>query len=210
MVDPVSIGLSVGAAGLGALNSYRTADKQDKIMKLILERRARQQEELDRMIMGEVGMQRSETPEAERAEAMNEFVGQLRATRAAQPSSYGARGQVSTRETQGMDELQAGLGQFAGREADITARLDAPGRMRQNQALRTGRLGTGLREQTRKMESSDFLDQLRLSRARRNPWLDLASSVLGGIGQGRAVSGGGGGAQIDLSKGMASPGVYFG
>lgn len=187
------IAASVGGSAIDSLNDYLTRQKQDQILKLILERRARQQEELDAMLMGEVGTLRGETPEAERATAMNQFVGQLRDARAAQPSSYGTRGTMSDREVAAMGELTGDLGKFAGREADITSRLDAPGRMREKQGLRLGRTGTQMQEQVHKIGSSDFIDQLRLSRVRKNPWLSMLSSGLKGAGAAMGAGGGAGG-----------------
>ena len=188
--DPLSIGLSVGGSLLQSFNARHADRKRDKILRLIMERRARQQEEIDAALMGEVGTLRGETPEAERDKAMSEFVGQLRATRAAQPTSYGARGAVSGRETAEVGALQAGLGRFANREADITARIDSQRRMREGQGLRRGRLGTDLTEKTRLIDSADFLDQLRLNRVRKNPWLDLLGSAMKGAGSAGGFGGG--------------------
>lgn len=188
-VDPVSIGLSVGGSALKSIGKRKAQKKQDKILAAILARQGRQQAELDKMLLDEVGTMRGETPEAERDQAMSEFVGQLRSARAAQPTNYGARGAVSDREVAETGELQRGLGQFSDREADITSRLDAPGRMRENQSLRQGRLGTSMQQLMRKMDSDEFLGQLRLARVRPNKWLSALGSVM--TGAGNAMAGGG-------------------
>ena len=191
--DPLSIGMSVGGSLLQSFNARHADRKRDRILRLIMERRARQQDEIDAALMGEVGTLRGETPEAERDKAMSEFVGQLRATRAAQPTSYGARGTVSAREAGDLKEATGQLGQFANREADITARIDSQRRMREGQGLRLGRLGTDLTEKARLIDSADFLDQLRLNRVRKNPWLDMLGSAMKGAGQAGGFGGGGGG-----------------
>ena len=105
--------MSVGGSLLQSFNARHADRKRDRILRLIMERRARQQDEIDAALMGEVGTLRGETPEAERDKAMSEFVGQLRATRAAQPTSYGARGTVSAREAGDLKEATGQLGQFA-------------------------------------------------------------------------------------------------
>lgn len=186
--------MSFAGSAISSFADYQANQKRDRILKLILERRGRQQEELDAMLMGEIGTMRGETPEAERAAAMNQFVGQLRDARAATPTSYGARGQVSNRETAATGELAGELGQFAGREADITARLDSQGRMRDKQGLRLGRTGTQMQELTHKIGSDDFLAQLRLARVKSNPWLKGLGSVLQGAGSAMSMGAGGGGA----------------
>lgn len=209
MANPWAGILAGAGQGVMALNDYLTSKKRDAIMKKILERRARQQEELDAMVMGEINTMRAETPEAERDEAMSEFVGQLRTARATQPTSYGARGAVSDREVSEVGELKAGLGQFANREADITARLDSQQRMRDNQGLRLGRVGTDMQEHIRKIASADFLDQLRLARARKNPWLDMLGEGLKGAGQAMGGGGMGGGGQM-AAKGSNASGGFTG
>jgi hypothetical protein len=197
--------------GVMALNEYLASSERDDIMKAILERRQRQQDEMDAMLMSEVGMRRGETPEAEREQALGEFTGQLRAARAASPGSLGARGAVSDREAAAMGELTGDLGEFAGREADITSRIDAPLRMRHEQGLRQGRLGTGLREKGRLMESADFLDQLRLARARPNPWLNMLGEGMKAAGGAMAGGMGGGGGKAPLGQSASAnfdPSIY--
>lgn len=195
-------GAIVAGAGQAVMagNDYFTSKRRDKIMKLILERRQRQQDELDAMLMDEVGTMRSETPEAERAEAMSEFVGQLRNARASSAVATGARGAVSDREVGALAETSGELGEFAGRESDITARLDSQLRMRQNQGLRQSRLGTGLREHTNKMASSDFLDELRLARRRKNPWLDMLGEGMKAAGGAMSGGMGGGGGSAPIGQ----------
>lgn len=194
--------LSGAGQGVEVLNDYMTSQKRERIIKWILERRQRQQEEMDALVMGEVGNLRGETPEAEREKGLSEFVGQLRAARAAQPVSYGARGAVSDREVADMGELKRGLGQFSNREADITSRIDSQRRMREGQNLRLGRTGTGMRELGHKISASDFLAQLRLAAARKNPWLDMLGEGLKGAGQamgGGGMGGGGSGMSMNAS-----------
>lgn len=203
------IGLAVGGSVLKSIAGNRAAKKRDKILAAIIARRAMQQQQIDARLMDEVGKMRSATPETERAEAMGEFVSQLRAARASAPGTYGARGSVSDRELAAQGELQAGLGQFANREADITARLDSHGRMRENEALSLGRAGTDVRMIGRKMDKDDFLGQLRLARVRPNKWLSLAGSVASGIGSGMSLGGfGGGGGGKALSSLMQLPGGF--
>ena len=86
-------GAVVAGAGQAvmSLNEYLASERRDEILKQILERRQRQQDEMDAMVMGEVGTMRGETPEAERAQAMSEFTSQLRDARAATPQAPAAR-----------------------------------------------------------------------------------------------------------------------
>lgn len=183
--------LAGGGQALQSWNEYNAASQRDDILKAVMERRQRQQDSIDAILNGEIGTMRGETPEEERAQAMAEFVGQIKAHQPAIAGNQGARGAVSDREAAAMADLQKTSGDFAGREADISARVAAPARMRINQDLRKGRIGTDIREILHKMESDDFLAELRLARARGNPWMD----VLGGAMKqaGGMVSGMGGG-----------------
>lgn len=206
-------GAVVAGAGQAvmSLNEYLASERRDEILKQILERRQRQQDEMDAMVMGEVGTMRGETPEAERAQAMSEFTSQLRDARAATPQSYGARGSISDREGAELQQLTGELGEHAGREADITSRIDAPLRMRHEQGLRQGRLGTGMKEHGRLMQSADFLDQLRLARRRPNPWLNMLGEGMKAAGGAMAGSSGGGGGGAALGQSASAnfdPSIY--
>lgn len=209
MSDPW--GAIVAGAGQAVMagNDYFTSKRRDKIMKLILERRQRQQDELDAMMMDEIGTLREETPEAEREQAMGEFVGRLRDARASTATTTGARGAVSDREAAALAETSGELAERAGREADITARIDAPMRMRQNQGLRLSKLGTGMQEHTNKMASADFLDELRLARRRKNPWLDMLGEGMKAAGGAMAGGMGGGGAGGSTGYSASSASANF-
>lgn len=191
--DPLSIGLAVGGSALKSFAKRKAAKKRDKILAQSIARRSQQQEEMDALLMAEVGNRRAETPETERAAAMNEFVGQLRTARAGKVGSLGARGTVSDRETGALRDLEGQIGEFAGREADITARLDSQARMRDKQDLRLGRTGTTLQQKARLMDSADFLDQLRLARVRPNKWMSALGSIAQGFGNAGALGSFGGG-----------------
>lgn len=210
MSNPWGAIMAGAGQAIMAGNEYFSSQDRDEIMKHILERRQRQQDELDEMLMAEVGTMRGETPEAERAQAMGEFTSQLRAARADTPQSYGARGAVSDAEGAALAGLKGDLGVFSNREADITARTDAPLRMRHEQGLRRGRLGTGMKEKVRLMESADFLDQLRLARERPNPWVNMLGEGLKAAG-GAVAGGTGGGGKAPLGQSASAnfdPSIY--
>ena len=80
--------------------------------------------------------------------------------------------------------VQAGAADSAG----LLSRIDAPGLQRQGEAFSYGRLGTDLGLINREAKGQAFMDDLRLKAIRRNPWLDAASSLMGGAAGARTTS----------------------
>lgn len=195
--------------GIMALNDYMTSADIEKAIRDSIRERSFYQDQMDESLMGQIGNLRSMTPEQERANAMNEFTTRLRAARATQPVSYGARGTVSDREAADMQELQGDLGEFAGREADIGSRIDSQRRMRENQDRGIARTGTDMRLIQNKMSSRDFLNELRIKRkSAKNPWLDMLGEGLKAAGGAMAggMGGGGGGGGGSSAAGMSQMG----
>lgn len=209
MVNPVAIGLTVGGEALGAYNKYSAGRKQDRTLAAQIKRRAASQRGIDARLLADIGQIRDTSPEAERAQAMNDFVSQLRAARATSPVARA--GQLGEREAAELGELEAGLGQFAGRETDISARIAAPLRMRQNQERSLGRTQTDIRALRRKIEADDFLGQFLVARAGQpNPWLDLLASGLKGAGAAMSFGGAGGSTAGASSGGGGGAGGFGG
>lgn len=185
-------GITAGAGqGLKAFNEWQTAEDRDDAIRLAMQNRGRWQDKMDARFMDTVHGQIGQTPEAERIKAMGEF---MQAFKTAQPEMAGGAGSPagSKRAQETAASTSAGLQGFGRREADVTARIAAPQRMRLNQSLENSRTGSDLQLLSRFMEGQDFLDQLRILRkSRANPWMDLAGDLLIGAGQGMGMSGGG-------------------
>lgn len=85
---------------------------------------------------------------------------------------------------------RAGADTAAARTAGLMARIDAPGRQRQDEAFGYGRLATDIDGLSREAAGQHFIDQLRIRAIRRRPEMDLLSS--GMIAAGGAMGGGSG------------------
>ncbi len=207
-------GIMAGAGqAVIAFDDYRTSKKVEKAIGDSIAERSYYQDQLDEMLMGQIGDLRGMTPEDERQEAMGQFVSRLREARAPQAVATGARGAVSEREAAALKGATADLGQFAGREADVTARLDSQDRMRQNQDRGISRLGGRMRLQGNKMSSRDFLNELRIKRkSRGNRWMQMLGEGMkaaGGAMSGGMGGGGGGSAPIGQSASANfDPSIY--
>lgn len=113
-------------------------------------------------------------------------------TSALPPNSVaGANGRYGTDLAQGQQDVE----NFGNTYAQEMGQIDAATRMRQNEGLAAQTLGTNLNTIGQASYGQNFVDQLRAQAAgQQNPWLAMASSLVGGAGQA-------------LSK---NPSAYFG
>lgn len=181
---------------------YHAAQKRADILKHLIERRQFQQGQIDDRTNRFVSQMRDSTPETERANATAEFLSAIKANQAnVNPGT--ARGAVSDREAAELASLDADLAGYGREEADIEAGIAAPMRQRLEEGLAHGRLRTDVDLMKRRIESTDYLGQLRLARARANPWMTVLGEGLKAAG-GAVASGAGGGTSSFGNAGAGS------
>lgn len=190
MANPWGAVIAGGGQALSAGADYLAAKKREEILNHLLKRRQFQQGQIDDEMLSFIGGLRDSSPEAERTKATAEFLSAIKANQA-QVNPGTPRGQISDREAAELAGLDSHLNAYGAEEADIEAALAAPMRQRLNEELRAGRTGTKLDLMKRRIESTDYLGQLRLARARANPWMKALGEAMKGAGS--AVSGGFGG-----------------
>lgn len=177
--------ISAVGAGAGAYETRRVAKKQDALAAEGIRQQSMRQREADARISQELGALERSSPEAERAKALDDYVAQLRATRA-NAAGGGAVPGASDRYQTDEAGARADIQNFGEKVAGTLARINAPGFQRQREGFGINRLGGDIGGISRAAQGDDFLTQLRLSRVGRNPWVDAAAQGLQGLGQGMA------------------------
>jgi hypothetical protein len=184
--------LTAASAGVSAYNTNKTAKKQDAVLADSIRNQKELQRQQDARVNEEVGNLSNSTMEESRAKRMDQFMQQL-----------GRNRQVATAgltQNVGGDAFQSDAAAAAesvvaeGNDtAGLLARIDAPEMQRQGEAKGFGHLATDTDLLRRRSQGQQFLDELRLKKIRRNPWLDVVSAGLSGAsGMGFGGSGVGG------------------
>lgn len=205
----VALALAAAAAGTSYYNTQQTAKRQDNALATSLTNQAKKQREADAKVNAEVEKVKASTAEDERRQAFSQYMDTL--ARGKQKADAGLEGQIGGAAFQS-DAAAAkdAVAQYGAKNADLMARIDAPGLQRQGEAFGYGHLGTDLDLIGREAKGQAFLDELRLRAVRRNAGLDALSSFLGGAASG-AASGGfsGGGQEFQISKATLGPGATY-
>lgn len=185
------IPLALMAAGTAAqqAETQRVERKQDQATAQSLLTQSRKQQEADSKVNEQIAQTEASTAADERSQALQQYMGQLQRTRKQAVGSL--ESPIGGIAFQGdAAAARAGADTAAARTADLMARIDAPGRQRQDEAFGYGRLATDIDGISREAAGQNFIDQLRLRAIRRRPEMDLLSSGL--IAAGGAMGGGGG------------------
>lgn len=179
---------TLASAGVSAYNTNRTANKQDAAQAEAIRNQGRIQQQADSRVNEEVTKLEQSRSEDEKQQRMDQYMQQL--SRGRDKMLAGFSPTVGSETFRQDNQRAAGqVEQYAGDNAGLMSRIDAPGMQRQGEAFGFGRLGTDLSLLGRESQGQNFIDQLRASRIRRNPWLDAGASIIGGIGSGMASGG---------------------
>lgn len=179
--------VSALGAGAGAYNADRTARRQDDAAAAGIQTQQLRQREADQRIDQEIGAVERSSPEAERQAATDQFLQQLRTSRGAiAGDTGGALGGASDRFAQDSAAATAGVQNFGERAANVLGRIRAPVDQRQREAVGFGRASSDIGQIARTASGDDFLNRLRLSGIRRNPWIDAAGETAQAYARGAA------------------------
>lgn len=179
----------LAAAGTGAqvVSDQSQRNDQARATEVGLDQQKARQDEADAAVNAEIGALQRSTPEAQRQEAADSFITQLRRSNASSQGDVpvGASEQFQT-DTAAAEQ---GVTDFGTRTANLMARISAPVRQRQVEGQGMSRLASQLATVGRNSQGDDFLAQLRLQRATGNPGLEAAGQFLTGVGTGMASNG---------------------
>jgi hypothetical protein len=187
MGTEVLVGLALAAAGAGAqyVNTTRTEERQDRQLAESIRGQARRQEEADAKVNEEVRKLEQSNAADERAGRLQQYFQTIGRNR--RDVQGGITPGIGGAEFQGdAAKAAAALDAYGGGQAALASRIDAPLVQRQGEGFSYGNLATDLSRIGREVAGQAFVDQVKLNRIRRDPWLDAAGSTLQGAGQGMA------------------------
>lgn len=182
--------ISAGASIAQASNNQAAESRRQQELEASIRAQQMKQREADAMVNNEIQKVAASTPEADRAAAQQDFLTQLRRTRASEVGGNPAAGAVSDDYTSDLSGAQANVIDFGKRSADIASRISAPGRQRMREGVSSNRLNTQLGRIARESSGNDFLTRLRMQAMQPNPWVDAAAGIAQGAASGMAANGG--------------------
>jgi len=204
----VGIGLLLASAAAKHYNDRQVAKKQDNILAGQIRQQGVRQQEADQAIAEAMRERAAQGAENERDAIGGQYLDQVRAAQANAQRGLGQVGAVSRAYQQDANDAALGIGDYGARTADLMARIDAPGRQRQREGFADARVAMELDQIGRRSRADDYLANLRLRGVQRNPWIDLASSLMG-AGAGFAAQSGGGQSLAGIQT-QAKVGADFG
>ena len=186
----IAMAAMAASAAANAVNTRNTARRQDAQAAQGIRSQADIQRRADAKVNEQVAELQGSNAEGDRKQRMADYMAQLTRNRSSiagglQPGIGGDAFQSDAQTAlEGVDAKAMG-------DAGLLARMDAAGMQRQREGTAAGKLGTDISMIGRESKGQQFIDDLRLRGIRRNGNLDLASGILGAIGNGMAMGGGG-------------------
>lgn len=176
-------------AGAGAVNARQVAKKNEQIQNRGIAAQAARQRDADARLAAATAEQARSTPEAERAQSLDDFTSQLRAAKTAASGTTDVpmgSDRYQTDDTAAKADIQ----NYGGQLADITSRLVAPMRQRQREREQLGRAESDVAGISRNAMGDAWLTQLMQSSVQPNTALSIAGPML--TGAAGAMAGGAG------------------
>jgi len=171
--------LAAASAAQQMNNQRQTHNRQDGLLAQQINRNAARQNEASQAIDETMQQRAATSGEDVRKATADQYLQQVRAAMGNATGGLNQAGNVSDAYRQSAENAALGIGDYAGRTADLMARIDAPVQMRQGEALGNRELGMTIGEIARNGRHDDFLTQLKLARVRPDPWGQLAAAGLG-------------------------------
>ena len=184
----IAMAAMAASAAANAVNTRNTARRQDAQAAQGIRSQADIQRRADAKVNEQVAELQGSNAEGDRKQRMADYMAQLTRNRSSiagglQPGIGGDAFQSDAQTAlEGVDAKAMG-------DAGLLARMDAAGMQRQREGTAAGHLGTDIGMIGRESRGQQFIDDLRLRGIRRNGNLDLASGILGAIGNGMAMGG---------------------
>ena len=187
---PVAMALASTAATV--YGQKKTADKQDAIAAQGIREQQKKRREIDARISKTVSDLKTSDSADERSGFSDMFNKSITANRAKALSGLGSEGNVSDDFTDLANQRGNESVGDSRTLAGLASRIDAPIRQRQNERLSMNLLGQDTGILGRDAQQAGFMNRMKFSNVRSNPWLQILAAGLSGAGQGMAAGGGGG------------------
>lgn len=195
------------SAGTQAYSTHRSNKERDAISADNIRKQMAHQRRIDDRVKQNLNQLETSSPEAERAQSLNNYLSQLRAARAAASGTPGAPGS-SSRYQRDTETSDASIQNYGRRVADSLSRINSAGLQRQNERIGTGRMAADVGGISRQASGDDAIARMRIAAVQDNPWLTglslalraaAAATSMGAGGAAGAGSTGGTGAGMGAS-----------
>lgn len=182
--NPLSLGLAGGSAGLNYLNE-RSANKARKsALSQSIAQRAARQNEANSAINDSLA-----SLAAGGSTAPIDYTAAVKAAMPQATAGLNQAGAVSDAYKTGADAAAKAIGDYGMTTAGLMSRIDTPTLQRQQEGMAMSQLRSTLGNIQRKAASDDYLANLRQQDIQANPWVSLASGLMG-MGAGVAARSG--------------------
>lgn len=194
-------GLAVAALAAGgqAYQADQTAKRASAETIRGIEAQNTRQRQADQAVAAQVADMAASNPAAARAEATDAFLQQLRAVEPQARGDEGVLGGTGRFEGE-LRDVRDTLRDRGATQAGIAGRIAAPGLQREREMTGLNDLATSIGAIANSAQGDAFLNQLRLSGIRSNPWVTAGLQTLGAAGSSVAAGGGSGGGMFAKAK----------
>lgn len=173
--------LSGASAAANVANTRRTERRQDRALADKTRRQGQKQREADARVNATLDTMARSRPHSDRAAALSEYVAQVAANRGNMAGAAGQAGRTSDAFADAASDAALGVAAETSERAGQMSIQDGAGRQREREGRDQVRLGGDIGLIRREADGLAYLDDMRIRNIRRNPWLDAAASVLGGM-----------------------------
>ncbi len=188
----LALAAAAAAAGTSYYNAQNTARKQDDSAAASIRNQNKQQERADQKIADLVKANQGSNSQDEQAQFNNAYLQTLQQGSQKSGFNQGAGG-FSDVYRQDVANAAKATDQYGVDRAGLLSRIDAPTEQRRNEGVMFDDTRNSLLGIDRDAKQQAFLDQLKLSSIKENPWLGALSAGLSGYaGAAGGFKGGGG------------------
>lgn len=203
----IAAATSAAAGGVSVYNTKKTAHRQDQQMAEGVRQQSKRQQEANAKVNELIQKTKGSNAEGDKTAALQQYMQQLGVSRGGAEAGLGDVSGASGAFANATNDARSGVADYGSQVAGLMSRIDAPMRQRDRENDWRNNFGSELDRIKRFSAGDDFLNNLKLNNIKRNPWLDVASSVIGAAGS-AAAGGYGGGTSADVGNGFTNAAGY--
>lgn len=180
--------LSAVAAGGKAYQTQQTLNRQDSEAARGIREQAALRDEANRKTSKYVHDLATRDPNTEQAQALNQYLGALRANSGKTQGSVVGVPNASERYAEDVGAARDALTAEGAQRAGLASRIAGPALSRLKESGRQADLATAINLIKDRSAAQQYLTQLRVASHRNNPWVTAGLDVLGSYGSGKALA----------------------
>jgi TolA-binding protein len=205
----ISAATAATAGGVSMYNTNKTLHRQDQQAAQGIRQQSKRQQEANAKVNELIQKTKGSNAEGDKTAALQQYMQQLGVSRGGAEAGLGDVSGASGAFANATNDARSGVADYGSQVAGLMSRIDAPMRQRDRENDWRNNFSSDIERIKRFSAGDDFLNKLKLNKIQRNPWLDVASSVIGAAGSGLAsgYSGGSAGAMVTGAPGTTYTGM---